>query len=483
MTSPFIVINNVRKLFSEFYNSCKIAGSYISSITSDNDVVLISRRTSFEQIEAFIGCILYNRIPIIIPHPSTKVFHNEFIDKMNKIEQVVHPKLCIIDLQDLELYQNFWPTIHDIPYTCDVKPPIKTCDVKKTAFMQLSSGTTGLPKVIEISHEAALANSEEYAARIKLAPNDVIVSWLPLYHDMGLIACFIMPLLCGISFVHISPFDWLSQPQSLFDNIETYGGTHVWMPNFAFSYVAKRCKNNVKNLASMKAWISCSEMTHQQDMVLFYNVFKNVGVTEQSLQVCYAMAENVFAVSHSDAIVADGNGVVSCGDLIPGTSVIIKDGYNLVTSLCKPGDIFIRSAYMAKGLIFDKYGYYNTGDIGYIKNNELYVIGRSDDMITSYGKNIFPYTIEQFISNIVGIIPGRVACFGVYSPNVGTQLVYLVAETDLEDIVDLELNIHETVLKRFDVSVKCIVVPRGYIIKTSSGKISRKRTRNKILKG
>lgn len=481
---PFVAINNEIKNFKTFYKSCIMRGSEIANCTNERDIILISKKTSFKQIEFFIGAILYNRIPVMIPHPSIKVFHKEFADKMKKIDSVTKPSLCISDWCDVDLFSEFWKTAHSFPES-GVKS--NNFDFKKNdvAFIQLSSGTTGLPKVINISHSAVIEQCHEYSNKLNLKSKDVIVSWLPLYHDMGLIACFMMPLLQKISFIHINPFEWLSNPEILFKNIEKYKGTHVWMPNFAFSYMSKRCKKSHCDLSSVSSWISCSEMTHKPDMLSFLSSFKDNGVTEDSLQVCYALAENVFAVSHSKLLKTthyEKENIVSCGEFIPGTSVIIKNNKNeLIMSDKKAGNIFIRSSYMPIGLDFDEFGYYKTGDVGFIKNNNLYVLGRSDDIINSYGNNIFPYEIEKMVSNMDGIIPGRVACFGVYNKQSGTQDIYLVAESAIENKKGLKKKILEKILKKFEFRVKCSITKNGYIVKTSSGKINRKKTREKLL--
>jgi acyl-CoA synthetase (AMP-forming)/AMP-acid ligase II len=481
-----IVINNIEKTFGEFYKDSRLAGTAIANKTNQNDIVIISKKTSFSQIEAYIGAILYERIPIIVPHPSKKVFHNEFLDKMKKIDSACSPALCVADAEYKDVYSDLWNTVTDLK--CKKQLPLSGRPKKNdTAFIQLSSGTTGLPKVIKISHGALIEQCYEYSNALNIEKDDVVVSWLPLYHDMGLIACLWLPLLSGMSFVHINPFEWLSRPNMLLEMIEKHHGTHTWMPNFAFSFMSKRCKKAKYDLSSMKEWVSCSEVAHENDMLSFYNAFKDLGVTKDSLSVCYALAENVFAASHCKGLIPKDvkeSNTLCCGQLIPGTSVIIMNNGEILSSSeskSNIGNIYIKSSYMAKNLSTNKYGYYDTEDVGFMSSDGLYVLGRSDDMIISYGKNIFPYSIEQIISDVDGVVPGRVACFGAHNESKGTQNVFIVAESDLKNTTQLTEKIIESVIKKIEIAPICKVVGRNYIIKTSSGKISRKRTRAKVL--
>lgn len=333
----FIVINNIRKEYENLMCESNFLGKLIASKTNEHDTVVISCRTSFEQIECFIGCIMYNRIPIIIPHPSNKVFPHEFQNKLEKINQVVHPSLCISDKIDEDVFNKHWSVISDL--TCKESDDnldynfIKDSD--EIAFTQLSSGTTGLPKVMHVTHNAIKKQCLEYGNVIDLNDNDVIISWLPLYHDMGLIATLMLPILHKVSFVHINAFDWLRNPELLFQAIEKYKGTLTWLPNFAFSLLAKRCHKSILKLDTMRQWISCSEMTKYIDITKFAETFNKNGVTINELFICYALAENIFAVSHTNKVISSfEENVLSCGKILPGTSVFISPAGNvLVTNL------------------------------------------------------------------------------------------------------------------------------------------------------
>lgn len=482
--SNFIVINENKKTFKEFFKNCRVAGSSIAKLTKENDVVLISKRTSFEQIECFFGCILTKRIPLIVQHPSSKIDKLFFDDKITKINNMCFPSLCIVDLCDFDLFENIFKnkTITHIEYTNEELPKVNI-DRNDVAFIQLSSGTTGNPKILKVTHKAIIDQCDEYGNNINIDKNkDVIISWLPLYHDMGLIACTMLPVLSGCSFVHLHTFDWLKSPSRLFSLINKYKGSLVWMPNFAFSYLTSNIEDK-SDLSSMRLWINCSEMCNCKTILDFYEKFKNNGVTLNSISSCYALAENVFAVSQSkgfETMDFDGEKVVCCGEVIPGSSCIIVKDKKDVTNIDK-GQIFIKSSYMSTGIDTSFHGYYYTGDIGFIRDEKLYILGRNDDAIISYGNNFFPYDIEKWVSDNCKCIPGRVACVGIYNKNRGTQEVHVCLEAE-EDFSDHnKFDLCSSIFNKYSISITCHVFNRGWIIKTSSGKINRKETSKKLL--
>src|SRR6185369_8426022 len=133
-----------------------------------------------------------------------------------------------------------------------------------------SSGTTGLQKAIALSHRAVLAHNAAYAAHLGIGPTDRIATWLPLYHDMGFIACFLMPLCEGIPFVELSPFNWVLRPVSLLEQIHAHKATLCWLPNFAFAFMAEAVKADQLppglDLGSVRAFIDCSEPVTERAM-------------------------------------------------------------------------------------------------------------------------------------------------------------------------------------------------------------------------
>jgi fatty-acyl-CoA synthase len=387
------------------------------------------------------------------------------------------------------------------------------------AFLQHSSGTTGLQKGVALSHEAVLNQVASYSEAIALNDEDVIVSWLPLYHDMGLIAGFILPLVQGVPLVMMSPFDWVAHPALLLHAINDYRGTLCWLPNFAYNHCARRIRQRDSedvSLASMRLFINCSEPVRYESHQMFLERFAANGVTNEMLAVSYAMAENTFAVTQTplgqaarsdvvDRIELEQNRFaqpverdhsnaqirVSCGPAIVNTAAkIIDDAGNTlpdraVGQVVVQSDCMLSEYHNRPDLQPFQDGWYRTGDMGYIADGEVYIVGRLKDLIINAGKNIYPQDIEAIVNTVPGVYPGRAVVFGVADEREGTELIGVVAEVTVDDPLErkhLATQIRNTVAKQSMVTVTYVhLVGERWLIKTSSGKIARAANREKWL--
>ncbi|MCL5995785.1 MAG: AMP-binding protein, partial [Chloroflexi bacterium] len=306
-------------------------------------------------------------------------------------------------------------------------------------LLQHSSGTTGLQKGVALSHRAVFNQLDRYAQAIHLGQDDVIASWLPLYHDMGLIASFLMPILKRVPLVLMSPFDWVRAPYKLLQAITRYHGTLTWLPNFAYNFCAQKIRERDLegvNLASLRAAINCSEPTYWSSHQAFARRFEKAGLRAGALATCYAMAENVFAVTQAgiDAPVtvdevdqrallvervarpvsspfdasssmAEGSRMkmLSAGRPLPNVQVRVLDDMLNDAPERHIGEIALRSDCMLTGYynrpdLTEKAfhdGWYLTGDLGYLADGELYVTGRKKDLIIVGGKNVYPQDLER----------------------------------------------------------------------------------------
>jgi fatty-acyl-CoA synthase len=488
------------------------------------DLVVIAHTQNLESMYAFWGAMLLGAIPSMFPTLTEKL--DPEIYMRNMAELVVLSEVRAILTTD-----EFAPTLGErvgCPvYGSSVLSGMAQTDVvvyqpfvDDIAFLQHSSGTTGLQKGVALSHRAVLNQLASYADALYLNEQDVIVSWLPLYHDMGLIAGFIQPLMQGIPLVLMSPFDWVRHPAMLLKAIHDYKGTLCWLPNFAYNHMAQRIRQRDSegiDLSSIRAFVNCSEPVRHDSHLKFAQRFELNGVKAEMLTVSYAMAENTFAVTqtpmgeypvvdvvdrvalqserravsiHADAPTAAPQ--VSCGKPIANTQVKVagENGETLsdrcVGELMVKSDCMLTHYYKREDLQpFDAEGWYRTGDRGYIADGEVYVVGRIKDLIINAGKNVYPQDIEAIVNTVEGIHPGRAVVFGVADEREGTELIAVVAEADVED--DLQRKamtqaIRQRVSSQSDVTLSFVyLVERGWLIKTSSGKIARSQNRDKWL--
>jgi fatty-acyl-CoA synthase len=385
-------------------------------------------------------------------------------------------------------------------------------------LLQHSSGTTGLQKPVLLSHMAVLTHVKNYGEAIGLNQKDKVVSWLPLYHDMGLIAAFHLPLAFGIPSVQIDTFEWVMIPSLLLEAISKEKATLAWLPNFSYNMMADKIRDDELegiSLESMRLFINCSEPVRAESHEKFYNRFKDYGLKPGSLSTCYAMAETTYGVTQTEPgiipsvlnvdrqemskgkikITSDHENsrfCVSSGKTIKDCEIKIVDENRNEIDEKSIGEIAIKSTSMFDGyrnypektaeVLLD--GWYYSGDYGFMYSDEYYIIGRKKDIIIVAGNNIYPEDIEDALSKVNGIIPGRVVAFGEEDEEIGSEQISVVAETSISgpneqnklrsDIVRAGMDMDLTIRKVY-------IVPPRWLIKSSAGKPSRKANRERIL--
>jgi acyl-CoA synthetase (AMP-forming)/AMP-acid ligase II len=336
------------------------------------------------------------------------------------------------------------------------------------AIVQLSSGTTGHRKAIEFTAAQLFDHVRDYNATLGLTKADTIVSWLPLYHDMGYVACFVMPMLFGIDVVMMDPMTWVRRPEFLYDAIDRHNGTVCYMPNFGFEVMARL---GTRKLPSMRWWISCSEPVSAETAERF---IAQTGVDPATFAPCYAMAENVFAVSIRRGLKVariDQADVVSCGAPIPGVEAKIVDEQVWVRS---PSSL---QAYMAGADIRDADGFYPTGDLGRLIDGELHITGRAQDLLIQAGQKFMLSDIDLALNELYPWIKGRAAAVQTYDARLGTQKPVVLIETAdfflRHDQGEIAQALRDAAgLDQIDVQF----VPPRFLTKTSSGKFNRKKS-------
>jgi fatty-acyl-CoA synthase len=506
------------------------------------EVVVLVLQHGSELVYSFFGAILHGAIPSIMPFLTEKLSPERYQEDMKALIQITRPAAIVT-------YPEFLPVVNgalkagdsircvlatDRSFRPGDQKPIEQAGLaglhglersaSDIVLLQHSSGTTGLQKGVALSHQAVLNQLEAYADSIRLSMDDVIVSWLPLYHDMGLIAGFIMPALNRVPLVLMSPFDWVRSPVKLMQAVSQYRGTLTWLPNFAYNFCSQKIRTRDLegvDLSSWRAVINCSEPMRWESHQLFQDRFRPYGLRPEALATCYAMAENVFAVSQGGidgavkvdeidarAFITQRLAVPLTGPPGPGETIkMLSAGRPIANtrarvlddSLCQLPDRSVGEIALSSNCMLTGYyrrddltnkafhdGWYLTGDLGYMLDGEVFVVGRKKDLIIIGGKNIYPQDLEILANQVPDVHPGRVVAFGVFNPEIGTEEVVVVAETDQESEDErqrLADEVRTRVTRGSDVALRYVyVVGPKWIIKTSSGKIARLANRDKYLK-
>jgi len=386
-------------------------------------------------------------------------------------------------------------------------------------LLQHSSGTTGIQKPVVLSHTAILQHANNLSEALGLTSDDIVASWLPLYHDMGLIGCFHTPLAFGIPIIQLDPFEWVLAPVILLEAMTKERATFAWLPNFAYNILADKVKDHELeevNLASIKMLINCSEPVRSESHNKFAARFKKYGFNPSALGASFAMAETTFAVTQTERnkraseVTVDRNKLsqgfveianddknsrtcVSSGKLINGCQVKIVDENRNPLGNFFVGEIAVKSVSMFDGYrnypekteaVLDSDGWYYTGDYGFMYEDEIYVIGRKKDIIIVAGKNIYPEDVEDIISKVSGVIPGRVVAFGEDDPELGTEQISVIVETNIAEKSEFKKLKLDIIKAGIDVDInihKVYIVPARWLIKSSAGKPSRKANKERIL--
>jgi 1-acyl-sn-glycerol-3-phosphate acyltransferase len=368
-----------------------------------------------------------------------------------------------------------------------------------------------------------MANIRAAAAACALTHADVLVSWLPLYHDMGLIGGWLMPFYFGVPTVLMSPLAFLSRPLRWPSALTEYRATCSIAPNFAFDLCVKRIDEQAVgglDLHRVRAILNGSEPILPATLDRFVARFGPAGFRREALFCAYGLAENMVAVTfppvsrapridriHRVTFEAEGRAVpttgredvlefVGCGHAVPGHEVRVVDEHEHPVAERQQGTIQFRGPSSFKGYfrrpeataaVKREGGWVDTGDLGYLVDGELFITGRVKDLIIKGGRNYYPHEIEEAAATVEGIRQGCVAAFAVRDETAGTEQIVVVAETRERDALAREMlvgRVIEAVATRVSVPPdRVVLVSPGAVPKTSSGKIQRRESHRLYLAG
>jgi thioester reductase-like protein len=505
------------------------------------DRLLLAYPPGLEMICGFFGCVRAGLIPVPIYPPSSRGFQGALykmvhIAKDCQAAGILTSKDYLGSLKTNLARSGVASSGADVDYVSGLRWVVTEDFVDTVSnetfngasnilFLQYTSGSTRDPKGVMVTHENILHNCPLVIDHD--AP--VVVSWLPQYHDMGLIGCYLYPALTGGTTYGFAPNDFIQRPTLWFDAIKTYGASASAAPNFAYDYCLRSgrlSKESLENcdLSSLRLLMVAAEPVKPDTYTRFLQAFQPHGLKSESFFVAYGLAENTLAVSlrgrniisvNKNAValgkarmttevseIGAATQIVSCGTPLAGLTVKIVDPEkHLALEPGRIGEIWIAGGSKCPGfwnnpeltlklfharLVDDSPyddGYLRTGDMGFFHDNELFVCGRIKDMIILRGQNYYPQDIEAVVEKASGLI--RSNCVVAFQINEDSEpALAIVAEVKNPKALPDALTITAAVRNYLNVEVAVIslIAPRS-IPRTSSGKIMRHKTKQMWLEG
>jgi fatty-acyl-CoA synthase len=394
-------------------------------------------------------------------------------------------------------------------------PSVQPADV---CFLQFTSGSTSMPKGVVVTHANLVANAGAFLGPDGLdrCDEDVAITWLPLFHDMGLIGFVLGTILQDIPTVLLPTEAFARRPTMWMEAMSTYGGTITFAPNFAYSLVVKRSRDkDLEGLDLRKVRVTgCgAEPINPQVMRAFADRFAQVGFDKRAMMPSYGMAEATLAISfhpHGTDMVTDRVSaaaiqrnqaaparegedsveLVSCGPAFPGHRVKIVDEQGNELPERGVGEIVTMGPSVTAGYYGNseasaqsyRDGWLHTGDLGYLAGGNIYVCGRIKDLIIIRGANFYPQDIEWTVSELPGVRRDNVVAFSVMHD--GEERLVVAAEGNSGDAAELRKRIAAKIAETHALTTHHVAIARvGSLPKTSSGKVQRRRTKTLFERG
>jgi len=510
--------------------ACSYAAKLLSLGIRPGDIVIIALRHCQDLIYAFWGAAYAGAIPSIFVYWGPMTTSESYLVRLKAMIQRACPKVVITFPDFEEHMEDCLSGLAGKVLTPEGVGDGRTdhgvfgqqaTSEEQVAYLQYTSGTTGMQKGVMLSHRAILNFAKSFAkAAVLDERRDVIVNWLPLYHDFGLFAGLISPLCWGIPAVLLSPFAWLRRPKVLLWAIHNHRGTISFLPNSAHNHTVRNVFDRDLeglDLSTLRMLINGAEPVLYETQNLFLKRFASCGLKETALITAYGMAENTLGVTIGTAGVRSpvdwvsakemhvsrkANPVppnkrgskanVSSGVPFEGVDVAIIDDRGSRLPARSIGEIIIRGNFLFGGYHNNEdltrqvmhNGWYHTGDLGYWADGQLYVCGREKDVIIVGGSNIHPEDLEAIAGSIPGVHQDGVVAFGLLDKELGTERIILVCElahpiTGAEKL-NLERNIRQRVFRELEVTLGEVhFIGKRWVVKTQNGKLARALNREK----
>lgn len=461
------------------------------------DRVPILLPTGHAFVEAMLGAMLAGAVPVPLATPMTFGGVDRYVRNLAAIVGdcgarviVTYGRMRDAIAADTEIARTIAHVLGDTDLEGTVAHVARSPSIggSDTAFIQYTSGTTGRPKGAVVSHRALVSNAFAIAHGLALRPTDVGVSWLPLFHDMGLIGVLLTSI-CHPYPVHVmSPESFVMNPRRWLELVARVGGTLSPAPNFAYDFCVSRLSGSFEGrLDTWRVALNGSERVHLRTVDRFVDRFAPSGFRADAMMPVYGMAEATLAVTFPDldAKLEAIDGVVGVGRPVAGMRIAITGDDGGALAERAVGEIRVSGPSLMDGYFRNEAasaealsgGWLRTGDLGFVDGGRLFITGRAKDIIIKGGKNLYPYDIERVAAEVEGVRLGGVAAFGCANPAAGTEDIVVVAETSLSDPGERERiakDVRAELLGVLGVKADRVhVCAVGTVPRTTSGKIRR----------
>jgi acyl carrier protein len=518
--------------YAELSNAARVlAAGLIASEIEPGDRIALMLPTGTDFFAAFFGILYAGAIPVPIYPPMQLTQIEEYARRQAGILRNADARMLITVPEGLRLdslLRSLVTSIETVESVASLsalpsRPALPSLqDASTTALIQYTSGSTGDPKGVVLSHANLLANIRAIGRAIDANSTDVMVSWLPLYHDMGLIGAWLGSLYFGAPCYVMSPLSFLARPQSWLWAIHRLRGTISAAPNFAFELCLDKIDDKALvglDLSSLRLVANGAEPVSIPTLRRFIERYRRYGFRPEAMAPVYGLAENAVAVAlpapgqtpmidrisrkafsrggiaEPAADNTDVMEVVSCGPPIPDHEVRIVDEHGSILSERREGQLefrgpsatsgYFRNEAKTRELFHD--GWLASGDRAYVADGRVYITGGIKDIVIRGGQHIYPHEVEDAVNGIPGIRKGGTAMFGVVDQSSGTERIVVLAETDEADAVAseaLRTRARQATVDAVGMAPDDIMlVGPGTVPKTQSGKIRRAAVRDLYLAG
>lgn len=497
------------------------------------DRVAILAETDADFARAFCGALLAGLAPAPLPLPVAFGAREAYSDQIRRIVAVAGARAVIAGAEFgdwvaeamAEVPLVYCGGLADLPPP-DVTPEDRAPEPDDLAYLQFSSGTTGSPKGIAVTHRSMMANLHAIAAHgLKLREGDRGVSWLPLYHDMGLVGCFLTPIATQFSADYIQTKDFIRRPLLWLELIARNRATVTFGPTLGYDLALRRAKGVAPEGLDLSSWRVAgigADMVKAPVIRAFGECFSAAGFDPSAFTPSYGMAETTLALSFAplgqglrterlslDALEREmlarpaaagekARDFALCGPALPGHAIEVRGEDSAALPEGRVGRIFAGGPSLMREYFGDPAttaatlygGWLDTGDLGYLRDGQVVITGRAKDLMIVNGRNIWPQDLEWTVERLVEHVrEGGAAAFSVTPDDSGAKLeeeIVVVAECRLRDAAEreaLRAEIHGAVREAHGVEAKVALAKNGALPSTSSGKLSRAKARLMYLDG